>query len=475
MKQRHTIEILKNLFSKLDGLNAALLYGSFARGNANTNSDIDIKLLVENDFVKTALQDELSKIFQDEIIIILNVTLRNKLVVYLRDHPKLEFAFCSEITEIERDIRGSEMSSIENVILFQNKNYTVDLDVELNRIISLGSNSSDQEKRVTDLVDKFLYEFESCSSMHGRSDGYQFYFFYNIALHVAIQLQQLSRGNEKFNFLPKNLIVNGLSKEELKAFYALNGILFLPEANKQKRKLLDFFYPSIAKLLSKEKAQVITQFCEEIYERDYFWNFRDIASNNAKLKSGLIFRTATLSMFQSDKRFQELLSNKGIKTIIDLRADREIAELPYHPESLTSINYIQTQFDPWNQPDWFKKEHHYGTNEEIAYRYFVIGCQDKIKEIMMAILNEKEGAVAIHCFAGKDRTGIVITLLHLLTNTPLDIVFVDYLASESDVLPYRLQLVLDLISELGGIEKYLFQCGLKENQIQNLRTKLLQG
>lgn len=474
MKQHHTIEILKNLFSSLDGLNAALLYGSFARGNANPNSDIDIKLLIENDFGKRALEEELHKIFQDEIKLILNVTLRNKLVVYFQNHPKLEFAFCSEIEEIERDIRGSEISDIENVILFQNKNYPMVLDIKLNRIISLKSNNSEQDEKVADLVDKFLYEFESCSSMHRRSDGYQFYFFYNIALHVAIQLHQLSRGNEKFNFLPKNIIANGLLKEEHEAFYALNGTLFLPEANQQKRRLLDFFYPAITKLLSDEKTEVIKQFCEEIYERDYFWNFRDIASNNPKLKKGLIFRTATLSMFQSDERFKELLSNYGIKTIIDLRADREITELPYHTESLTSINYIQTQFDPWNQPEWFKKDHHYGTNEEIAYRYFVIGCQNKIKEIMVAILNEKEGAVAIHCFAGKDRTGIVITLLHLLTNTPLDIVFADYLASESDVLPYRLQMVLDLISELGGIEKYLFQCGLTENQIQNLRTKLLQ-
>jgi hypothetical protein len=56
------------------------------------------------------------------------------------------------------------------------------------------------EKQITDLIDKFIYEFESCSGMHRRSDGYQFYFFYNIALQVAIQLNHLSKGHIKIQF-----------------------------------------------------------------------------------------------------------------------------------------------------------------------------------------------------------------------------------------------------------------------------------
>jgi protein-tyrosine phosphatase len=92
---------------------------------------------------------------------------------------------------------------------------------------------------------------------------------------------------------------------------------------------------------------------------------------------------------------------------------------------------------------------------------------------MEAIINEDKGTVAIHCFAGKDRTGIFISMLHLLADTPLEIIHADYLASEVDVRLSRLNLVLDIINEKGGIESYLLSTGLTENQILKLKQKLL--
>jgi hypothetical protein len=37
-----------------------------------------------------------------------------------------------------------------------------------------------------------------------------------------------------------------------------------------------------------------------------------------------------------------------------------------------------------------KEKHHQGTNEEIAYRFFAIACNDKIKNAMEAIINEEK-------------------------------------------------------------------------------------
>jgi protein tyrosine/serine phosphatase len=308
--------------------------------------------------------------------------------------------------------------------------------------------------------------------MQRRSDAFQFYFFYNIALHVAVQLNHLSKGETKYNFLPKNFIANTLTAEEQKTFYDLKATLFLPEANAQKRKLLDFFYSSIETLVSKEKQEELKQFLEWTFERDFFWNFRDISTHNSKIKSGVVFRTATMTLFQKENRFEELLNNKQIKTVVDLRADREIDEHSYTEETQNKFNYVRTPFDPWNQPEWFKEKHHYGTNEEIAYRFFGIACNDKIKTALEAIINE-ENATAVHCFAGKDRTGIFISLLHLLVDTPLETIYADYLASEVDVKPYRLEMVLNIINEKGGIVPYLIGCGLQQNQVEQLKHKLL--
>ncbi len=476
MIQLKKIDQLQKMFPNVKGIDVALLYGSFGRNEATPNSDIDIQLLVNKDFETSILKDQLQKLFHNEIQSIREVAMRNKVVAYFKSQPKIEFAICTNISEIDRNYLGSEITDFSQTVLYQRVPQLYDIGSYLAQLIrDYNNNKTEQqkEKQITDLVDKFIYEFESCSGMHRRSDGYQFYFFYNIALQVAIQLNHLSKGHSKFNFLPKYFIANILTKEEQETFYNLKGTLFLPEANQQKRKLLDFFYAAIETLVTPEKLEEVKQFCEWLYNRDFLWNFRDISTHNSKIKSGRIYRTATMTLFQNENRFDELLNEKQIKTVIDLRADKEIEELPYHEQTLSKFKYIKAQLDPWNQPEWFTKKHHQGTNEEIAYRFFAIGCNDQIKNAMEAIINEELGSVAVHCFAGKDRTGIFISMLHLLADTPMEIIYADYLASEVDVRISRLNLVLDIITEKGGIEPYLLSCGLTDNQISKLKQKLL--
>lgn len=476
MKQLKTIEQLQKLFPIVKGVDVALLYGSFGRNEATPNSDIDIQLLVDKDFQTKSLIDELQKEFQNEVQFIREVAMRSKVVAYFKSQPKIEFAICTDIKEIDRNYLGSEISQIAHTILYEKRPTKYEIGTYLHQLLrdyNQNKSSKRNEKQVAELIEKFLYEFESCSSMHRRSDGYQFYFFYNIALQVAIQLTHLSKGHSKFNFLPKYFIANVLKREEQEPFYQLKGTLFLPEANTQKRKLLDFFYSAIQTITTQETQEEVKQFCEWIYSRDFLWNFRDISTHNPKIRSGRIFRTATMTFFQNENRFDELLNEKRIRTVIDLRADKEIDELPYSIGTQSKFKYVRTPLDPWNQPEWFIQNHHQGTNEEIAYRFFGIGCNDKIKTAMEAIINEQNGSVAIHCFAGKDRTGIFISLLHLLADTPIETVYADYLASEVDVQLHRLNIVLDIVNEKGGIEPYLLWCGLSENQITQLKQKLL--
>jgi predicted nucleotidyltransferase len=476
MIQLKKIDQLKAMFPNVTGIDVALLYGSFGRNETTPNSDIDIQLLVNKDFESSILKDQLQKLFHTEIQSIREVAMRKKVVVYFKSQPKIEFAICTNLAEIDRNYLGSEITDFGQTVLYQRVPLLCDIGSYLAQLIGdYNNNKTEQqkEKQITDLVDKFIYEFESCSGMHRRSDGYQFYFFYNIALHVAIQLHHLSKGHLKFNFLPKYFIANILSKEEQETFYNIKGTLFLPEANQQKRKLLDFYYAAIETLVTPEKLEEVKQFCEWIYNRDFLWNFRDISTHNPKIKSGRIYRTATMTLFQDENRFDELLIEKQINTVIDLRADKEIEELPYHEKTLSKFKYIKAQLDPWNQPEWFKQKHHQGTNEEIAYRFFAIGCNGQIKKAMEAIIDEQKGSVAIHCFAGKDRTGIFISMLHLLADTPMEIIYADYLASEVDVKLSRLNLVLDIITEKGGIEPYLLSCGLTDIQISKLKQKLL--
>lgn len=476
MKQLKIIDKLAKLFPKISGIQASLLYGSFGRNQGTPNSDVDIQLIVDKEFNTKEFIDLVQIEFQSEIFSIYEISQRNKVVAYFKQQPKVEFAICRKIDEIVRDYQGSEITTITHTILFEKQPAIYELESYLNQLKSEKNHSeisNERARQVSGLVHKFLYEFESCSAMHRRSDGYQFYFFYNIALHAAIQLNQLSKGQSKFNFLPKKFIANVLTKVEHEAFYELRGTLFLPEANLQKRRLLDFFYAAIKSLLAAERIKEIIDFCEAIYQRDYFWNFRDLSTFNPKIKQGILFRSATLTGFQNDSCFEHLLKTKNIKTIIDLRAEQEIHDMRYSNETLSKFNYVKAHFDPWNQPEWFRNDYRFGTNEEIAYRFFSIGCRDQIKSCMEAVLDENNGGTVIHCFAGKDRTGIVVTLLHLLSEAPDEVIHSDYLASEVDVNFERLKILLDIIDEKGGIESYLHWCGLKLQQIENIKQKIL--
>lgn len=477
MKQFKTLDKLKILFENIKGVNVVLLFGSFGRKEGNPNSDIDIQLLVDDNFQPQELISNLQKAFEKEIIYLIEAHLGNKIVVYFASQPKIEFVICRNLDEINRYYLGSEITCIANTILFANDTWKGKIENYLQQIVAkynFEKTPQKNEKLAFELIEKFVYEFENCSTMHRRSDSYKFYFYYNIALHVAIQLKHLSTGETRYNFLPKYFVSNILKPEEKNHFYELKGTLFLPEANSQKRKLLDFFYSSIETIICEEKQKELKHFLEWIYERDFFWNFRDLSTHNPKIKKGIIYRTASMSIFQNESRFEQLLKKKQIKTIIDLRANREIEESPYTENTLSKVNYVKASFDPWNQPNWFKEKYHYGTNEEIAYRFFALGCKEQIKTALEAIINENK-ATAIHCHAGKDRTGIFVSLLHLLVDTPLEYIYTDYLASEVDVKPYHLEIVLNIINETGGIIPYLMDCGLQIQQIEQLKNKLQNG
>lgn len=477
MKQLKTIDHLKNIFPTVKGINVALLYGSFGRNEGNSNSDIDIQILVDEDFRTHNLISVLNKEFKNEIQYLTEVELRNKVVVYFKNQPKLEFGICNNINDINRNYLGSEIINIENTILYANSSWEGRINKYLEEILKIYNTEKkaiNTNKSITQLIDKFVYEFENCSNLHRRSDGYQFYFFFNIAVHAAVQLYHISTGETMFKFLPKNFLSKTLRKEDEGSFSNLYGTSFLPEANHQKRKLLDFFYIAIKNLVSEERLEELKQFLEWIYTRDFLWNFRDISTNNPKIKNGLVYRTSTMVLFQDETFFEKFIKEKRIKSVVDLRAESEIAELPYNENALALFNYVKAPFDPWNQSIEFQAVHNHGTNIEIAYRFFGIECKASIKKALEIIINE-QNATAIHCHAGKDRTGIVISLLHLLSGADLNTVYTDYLATEMDTKKEYLNIVLDIINEKGGIVPYLLDCGLQQTQIDQLKIKLMNG
>ncbi len=473
MIQKKLIEKFNKAFEKTNYIQSAIIIGSFGRGTPKPNSNIDFQILVDNNFNNQSFFNQIKSKFKDELKHSLFLENKNKWCFYLTDNYILtEIFICSNLHELDKYYLGSEISNPENAVMFDKTNLVV---LYLQKITKEKENKFPQIQKATVkyLITEFQNRFEACSTAQARSDGYKFSVLFSHALNAVVRLIYLCNGATEHEYMPPNFLIDYSYK--LKLGIEKLGTMDLQQANIHKRKLLDLFleylYTAIEKFgidLNKDETKY---FLDSIYKRDFFWNFRDISKFNPKIRSGFIYRSSAFCLVQKEHMLIKMLDEHNIKTIIDLRAKREIEENSYSKSLKSKYNIVHAFFDPWNQSIEFQNTYNTGTNIEIAYKFFAIECKRSIKKIVEMILNSKN-AVGIHCHAGKDRTGIVITLFHLLVRANKEEIFFDYLASEMDTKKEYLQIILDIIEETGGIEKYFNTCGLSEHQINELKFKL---
>ena len=470
MKHHKIITQVEQRIAALDGIEAAVLYGSVARGEATPNSDIDLGIIVNDQFDRDALI-EAFKGMELQPDHVMPVSMRNKVVAYFQDmRIKLEVALHHDLASFGRDLSGSVIPEhlLPNAVLLDRTGTLVQRILDMN-------GSGYKPYSVEELVQKFIYEFDNLSTFHRRSDGYRALYFHQIALHCLVQLMNMRSNGDRFQFLPRNLLVNIKDKEQLRRIYELNGSMYLPDMNRKKRALLDMLYATLAGLAYPELDEV-RLVLERIYDRDRHWNLRSVGTHGPMIRWPNLLRSS-LPALMEPARLTELLRRNAIHTVIDLRAPRELEEHPYPEDVLGMVRYIHAPFDPWAQPEWFKEPaYQQGGNQEIAYRFFALGCRQSVKAIVDALCSVPEGGgVVIHCHAGKDRTGIVCSVLHLLSGADLDVVLTEYLASESDTYAHNLQVVLDIVEQEGGVVGYLGNCGITDARIEELKHRLVNG
>ena len=122
---------------------------------------------------------------------------------------------------------------------------------------------------------------------------------------------------------------------------------------------------------------------------------------------------------------------------------------------------------------------------------------------MTAVARAPEGAVLVHCAAGKDRTGLISALLLGLVGVPAETIAADY-ALTAELLRPRDQewlehgpgeraereailaryaptaeVMLEVLHQLdrrhGGVERYLLEAGVAPADLDRLRDRLLAG
>lgn len=77
----------------------------------------------------------------------------------------------------------------------------------------------------------------------------------------------------------------------------------------------------------------------------------------------------------------------------------------------------------------------------------------ELKQIFDVLADPESFPVFFHCTSGKDRTGLVTLILLLILEVPLDIISVDYMASEGELIPERALRIQEL-KEMGLSEEF---------------------
>jgi protein tyrosine/serine phosphatase len=175
-------------------------------------------------------------------------------------------------------------------------------------------------------------------------------------------------------------------------------------------------------------------------------NARDVGglplADGGQLASGRLLRSDNLQDL-SDDDVRTLVDDLGLHTVIDLRTG---AELQLEgPGPLAGVDTVRiehrslypetggrTDIDAETALPWTLEappEDQGETPTVQVYLAYLRRRPDSVVEALRAIARAQDGAVLVHCAAGKDRTGVVVALALELAGVERGAIVEDYLAT----------------------------------------------
>jgi len=248
------------------------------------------------------------------------------------------------------------------------------------------------------------------------------------------------------------------------------------------------------------------------------WIELDGAVNTRAVVPGVLLRSDNLQGL-SARDVQRLVEEQGLEVVLDLRSDVEVvlegpgpltAELrvriehhslyPSHGNTDLDVETIKPGTRPWGPSSRLDA---YPDESRVVRSYlgYIHRRPDSIVAAVRAIARA-DGAVLVHCAAGKDRTGVVVAFALDAAGVSREAILDDYLATGERIVQimerlcssetYRAELegddpqdhapvpgtierVLELVDEqFGGPAAWLSANGLDDADLERLRGRLLQ-
>lgn len=197
----------------------------------------------------------------------------------------------------------------------------------------------------------------------------------------------------------------------------------------------------------------------------------------------------------------DALVDYGVRTIVDLRRHDELERDPPLdvPVDVAHVPLDDPPYYDELQALWRQK----GDDDRGVYETYVRMLEllaPNFARAIETVADAPEGAVVVHCFAGKDRTGLTCAMLLRLAGVGVDDIADDYGLSADNIraiidpwadaardeqeraLRLRIgssppQVMHDVLAELerrhGGVDGYLREAGVAEDTLERVRSRLL--
>jgi protein-tyrosine phosphatase len=189
------------------------------------------------------------------------------------------------------------------------------------------------------------------------------------------------------------------------------------------------------------------------------------------------------------------LVNYGLKVVIDLREDHHTQVKSPDVLNRKEFTYYSISLVEYNPSIQSAKE---GANLIDSYYFIVKEHQKDIKRVFDVILSHPNDTIMFHCFAGKDRTGLIAYFLYSIVGVSFLDILADYVQTEVLISPYvnkmletkphfkdtmvfwnsnaknLIEINKYIINEYGSVLSYLEKVGLTKGDFEAIRRRFIE-
>jgi protein-tyrosine phosphatase len=194
-------------------------------------------------------------------------------------------------------------------------------------------------------------------------------------------------------------------------------------------------------------------------------NVRDLGGLPARhgdTRGGALIRADDLSLLTGDG--VAAVRASGVARVLDLRSFKEIKARPgpFAGDPIYCHVPLLEDVLAYDPPAW-------------TYAPMLDHNRNRIAQAFRALAAAPEGAVVVHCRAGRDRTGGLIALVLAIAGVRAEVIVADY-ARTAGADPAAMRNTLDHLAErYGGAAAYLETAGVSALELARVRRRLVPG